>query len=125
MTHKSVVPGIIGVAVLVVVSAADPLAAQQRPDSSARKDTLESVVIRATRAKSGGVAAAVHTTTRAELQKTNTGQDAPLALRATPSMISYSESGSGSGYSYVRLRGVDQTRLNITIDGVPLNDGED
>jgi iron complex outermembrane receptor protein len=40
-------------------------------------------------------------------------------------MSSYSESGAWSGYSYVRLRGIDQSRLNITLDGVPLNDPED
>ncbi|MBI1809328.1 MAG: TonB-dependent receptor, partial [Gemmatimonadetes bacterium] len=37
----------------------------------------------------------------------------------------YSEAGGYSGYSYLRLRGIDQTRLNITLDGVPLNDPED
>jgi iron complex outermembrane receptor protein len=138
MTHTGVLARTIVVGAVVsalfpaVGSAAVSALTQQRPDSSARRDstavrrdTLEAVVVRATRSPSGGTAAARSTVTRAELQKTNTGQDAPLALRATPSMISYSESGSGSGYSYVRLRGVDQSRLNITIDGVPLNDGED
>jgi len=89
-----------------------------------RRDTLESVVVRATRAPAA-TAAARTTVTRAELQRTYTGQDAPLALRSTPSMTAYSESGSWSGYSYVRFRGLDQTRLNITVDGVPLSDPED
>ncbi len=89
-----------------------------------RRDTLESVVVRATRAPAAQAAART-TVTRAELQRTYTGQDAPLALRATPSMTAYSESGSWSGYTYVRFRGLDQTRLNITVDGVPLSDPED
>ncbi len=89
-----------------------------------RRDTLESVVVRATRAPAAQAAART-SVTRAELQRTYTGQDAPLALRATPSMTAYSESGSWSGYTYVRFRGLDQTRLNITVDGVPLSDPED
>ena len=40
-------------------------------------------------------------------------------------MTSYSDAGGYSGYSYLRLRGIDQTRINITLDGVPLNDPED
>ena len=110
-----------------VVSVSGAVRAQARPDSSAKKrDTHESVVIRATRAQGGGSPiAARHLMTRDEILRSTTGQDASLALRAAPSMVAYSESGAGSGYSYVRLRGIDQSRLNITIDGVPLNDPED
>lgn len=89
-----------------------------------RRDTLESVIVRATRAPLAP-AAARHIVTRAAILRTSSGQDAPLALQATPSVTTYSEAGSFSGYSYVRLRGLDQTRLNITLDGVPLNDPED
>jgi iron complex outermembrane receptor protein len=126
MTHSRVFAREILFIVGTVVSVSDPARAQARPDSSATKrDTLESVVIRATRAPSGGTAAARYTVSRTEILRTTTGQDAPLALKATPSMTASSESGSWSGYSYVRLRGLDQTRLNITLDGVPLNDSED
>jgi iron complex outermembrane receptor protein len=115
--------GVVGVATATAASAL----AQAAGDTTAtktRRDTLESVVVRATRAPAA-TAAARTTVSRAELQRTYTGQDAPLALRSTPSMTAYSESGSWSGYSYVRFRGVDQTRLNITVDGVPLSDPED
>ena len=70
-------------------------------------------------------AAARATVTRAELQRAAAGQDAPLVLATTPAVTVYSEAGGYSGYSYIRLRGIDQTRLNITVDGVPLNDPED
>lgn len=119
---------VLSIGVVGVASATPRLSlAQGAGDSTAiktRRDTLESVVVRATRAPAA-VAAARTTVTRAELQRTYTGQDAPLALRSTPSMTAYSESGSWSGYSYVRFRGLDQTRLNITVDGVPLSDPED
>ncbi len=95
-----------------------------RTDSTQRRDTLESVIIRATRAPAASPAARA-VITREELQRTNAGQDAPLLLQATPSITAYSDAGGFSGYSYVRFRGLDQTRLNITVDGVPLNDPED
>lgn len=54
------------------------------------------------------------------------GQDIPLLLRDTPSIATYTEAGvGGSGYSYISLRGVSPTRINFTLDGVPLADSED
>jgi Outer membrane receptor for ferrienterochelin and colicins len=54
------------------------------------------------------------------------GQDVPLLLRDTPSIDTYTEAGvGGSGYSYITLRGISPTRLNFTLDGVPLADSED
>lgn len=55
----------------------------------------------------------------------NTGQEASFLLSETPSMTVYSDAGSYQGYSYFRLRGIDQTRINMTLDGVPLNEPED
>lgn len=55
----------------------------------------------------------------------NTGQEPSFILSETPSMTVYSDAGSYQGYSYFRLRGIDQTRLNMTLDGVPLNEPED
>lgn len=53
------------------------------------------------------------------------GQDASYVLGQTPSVTFYSDSGTSQGYSYLRLRGIDQTRINMTLDGVPLNEPED
>src|SRR5436190_12262831 len=54
------------------------------------------------------------------------GQDIPLLLRDAPSINAYAEAGNGgSGYSYITLRGVSPTRINFTLDGVPLADSED
>ena len=52
-------------------------------------------------------------------------QEASFFLQKTPSIISYSDAGSYQGYSYFRLRGIDQTRINMTLDGIPLNEPED
>jgi iron complex outermembrane receptor protein len=59
---------------------------------------------------------------RSEIEERYQGQDMPLLLSVAPSMTSYSDSGSGTNYSYFSLRGIGQTRINMTLDGVPLND---
>ena len=58
------------------------------------------------------------------LQKENLGQDVPFLLQWSPSMVVTSDAGAGIGYTSMRLRGSDQTRINVTINGVPLNDAE-
>lgn len=64
--------------------------------------------------------------TRQEIEKNYHQQDIPLLLRDTPSINAWAESGVGdSGYSYLSLRGVSPTRINFTLDGVPLADSED
>ena len=88
------------------------------------RDTLEAVVVRATRA--GGAPPTSQTTIdRAAIERTYAGQDAPLALQGLTGVTASSDAGSFSGYSYLRLRGMDQTRVSISVDGVPLNDPED
>jgi iron complex outermembrane receptor protein len=52
------------------------------------------------------------------------GHDIPALINNAPSIITYSEAGNGIGYSYFRLRGIDQTRINMTINGIPVNDPE-
>lgn len=104
-----------------------PLAAQRQapsPRDTTPRDTLERVVIRATRA--GGAPPTSQTTlTRETIERTYIGQDAPLALLGATGVTAASDAGAFSGYSSIRLRGIDQTRLTISVDGVPLNDPED
>ena len=59
---------------------------------------------------------------RGEIEERYQGQDMPQLLATAPSMTQYSDSGSGTNYSYFTLRGIGQTRINMTLDGVPLND---
>ncbi len=58
------------------------------------------------------------------LDQFNQGQDIPFLLRLTPSLVSTSDAGTGIGYTGMRIRGSDPTRINVTINGIPLNDAE-
>lgn len=60
----------------------------------------------------------------AELKSVNIGQDLPVLLDLTPSVVTTSEAGAGVGYTGIRVRGSDATRVNVTINGVPINDPE-
>jgi iron complex outermembrane recepter protein len=59
-----------------------------------------------------------------EIQKGNFGQDIPYLMQKTPSTVVTSDAGAGVGYTGIRIRGVDPTRTNVTINGIPLNDAE-
>ena len=58
------------------------------------------------------------------LEKNNFGQDVPYLLQWTPSIVTTSDAGNGIGYTSMRIRGSDQTRINVTINGIPYNDAE-
>ncbi len=59
-----------------------------------------------------------------EIQKLNTGQDLPYLLSSLPSLVQTSEAGTGLGYTNFRIRGTGPSRINVTIDGIPVNDAE-
>ena len=59
-----------------------------------------------------------------DLNARDSGQDLPFLLRLTPSVVITSDAGNGIGYTGMRLRGSDASRINVTINGVPLNDAE-
>ncbi|PKQ69758.1 TonB-dependent receptor [Raineya orbicola] len=61
---------------------------------------------------------------KTDLQKRNYGQDMPFLLNFTPSVVITSDAGAGVGYTSMRVRGSDPTRINTTINGIPLNDAE-
>lgn len=61
---------------------------------------------------------------KADLDKTNQGQDLPYLLNQTPSVVVTSDAGAGVGYTGMRIRGSDATRINVTLNGIPLNDAE-
>lgn len=62
---------------------------------------------------------------RETIRVKNYGQEPSFLLSETPSVTGYSDAGSGQGYSYFRMRGIDQTRINTSLDGVPMNEPED
>ena len=84
---------------------------------------LEEVLVSAVRVKS--TSPVTHSNvTKKELEKRNLGQDIPILLNYLPSVVTTSDAGAGVGYSGIRVRGSDATRINITINGIPYNDAE-
>ncbi|MDR0938912.1 MAG: TonB-dependent receptor [Mediterranea sp.] len=61
---------------------------------------------------------------QAELRRVNFGQDIPYILGMTPSTLTTSDAGAGIGYTTLRVRGTDATRINVTVNGIPMNDAE-
>ncbi len=83
----------------------------------------EEVIVVATRA--GQNSPVAHTNvTREEIAERNLGQDIPVLLSLTPSMVTSSDAGTGIGYTSFRIRGTDMNRINVTVNGIPLNDSE-
>ena len=62
--------------------------------------------------------------TKAQLKPRNLGQDIPVLLNFMPAVVTTSDAGAGVGYTGIRVRGSDATRVNVTINGIPYNDSE-
>lgn len=105
---------------LSVFSQNDTVVINEIPDTI----VLEETVIQAYRA-SRSMPVTFKNLSKKELDILNTGQEPSVILSYTPSINSYSDAGNYQGYSYYRLRGIDQTRINMTLDGIPLNEPED
>ena len=84
---------------------------------------FDEVIVSSTRVKENSPIA--HTNiSNEDYEKSNLGQDIPFLLQQTPSMVSTSDAGAGVGYTGFRLRGSDASRINVTINGIPINDSE-
>lgn len=107
---------------LLTVSATDP---SQPLVFNLEEQVVESeeVVVEAFRA-SAKTPITLSSLKTADIEARYVGHDIPALIIATPSVNSYSDAGNGMGYSSFRLRGIDQTRINMTINGVPVNDAE-
>ena len=92
-------------------------------DSIADIVNLDEVTVNSLRAKNNSPVPFVNISKK-DLENTNLAQDLPTLLKNTPSVSTTSDSGSGIGYSSIRVRGSDQSRVNVTINGVPYNDSE-
>ncbi len=83
----------------------------------------EEVLVAATRA--GAKTPVAYTNiSREQLQERNFGQDTPYLLALSPSFVATSDAGAGIGYTSFRIRGTDMNRINVTVNGIPLNDAE-
>ena len=83
----------------------------------------EEVIVQSTRAASNAPTT-YRNVSREEIEKNNLGQDLPYLLNQTPSVVVSSDAGAGVGYTGIRIRGSDPTRINVTINGIPYNDSE-
>ncbi|MEP0366667.1 MAG: TonB-dependent receptor [Cyclobacteriaceae bacterium] len=83
----------------------------------------EEVIVYATRANDK-TPTTYSEVSKEEIADRNLGQDMPYILRFTPSMVTTSDAGAGVGYTGMRIRGSDNTRINVTVNGVPINDSE-
>jgi iron complex outermembrane receptor protein len=84
---------------------------------------VDEVTVSATRADQKS-AIAYTNVSRRDLNKLNLGQDIPQLLNFTPSIVTTSDAGAGVGYTGIRIRGSDATRVNVTLNGIPYNDAE-
>lgn len=95
--------------------------APQPPDSLDQEWLLDEVVVTARVEQPMNTS---QTLTEKALNRQNVGQNLPYLLSATPSLVVTSDDGLGVGYTYFRVRGTDHTRINMTVNDVPLNDSE-
>lgn len=101
------------------------IGSSEKLDIKLNKSTYQAdeVIINATRVndKTG---MAYTNVTAAQIDKQNMGQDLPVLLNFSPSLVSTSDAGGGVGYTGIRIRGSDATRINVTVNGIPYNDAE-
>lgn len=118
--------GILKISLLGYLSYRDSIAAfsgKERFLLSPDPHTLRSVEVSSTRAGSNDPFTSSRLSAQ-DLEKTNTGKDLPILLDQTPGIVVNSDAGNGVGYTAMRIRGSDITRINVTIDGIPVNDAE-
>ncbi|MDC0201778.1 TonB-dependent receptor [Flavobacteriales bacterium] len=110
----------ISIAILLVLPF---LASAQKQDTIPLSQILEEVQI--TGINAGEKTPISYTNiTEDDIEKNNLGQDLPYLISLTPSVISSSDAGAGIGYTYMTIRGSDASRINVTVNGIPLNDAE-
>ena len=83
----------------------------------------DEVIVRATRASEKS-ATTYKNLSKADIEANNFGQDLPFILNNTPGVVVTSDAGAGVGYTGIRIRGSDASRINVTVNGIPYNDSE-
>jgi iron complex outermembrane receptor protein len=97
----------------------------QHNDIKLEKNTVlqDEVIISATRATDDQPSTFTNVS-KSQISRINHGQDLPYLLNTTPALVTSSDAGNGVGYTSLRIRGSDLTRINVTINGIPANDAE-
>ncbi len=86
-------------------------------------NTLDDVIVSSVRAKDKNPITFTNVS-KQELAPRNLGQDIPILLNYLPSVVTTTDAGNGIGYTYIRVRGADGSRINVTLNGIPFNDSE-
>jgi iron complex outermembrane receptor protein len=94
---------------------------QEQPKDSVK--SIEEVLISGVRAKDKNPITFTNVS-KAQIAPRNLGQDIPILLNYLPSVVTTTDAGAGIGYTYMRVRGSDGSRINVTLNGVPFNDSE-
>ncbi len=97
--------------------------AQEKPKDTTRVNQLDEVLVSAIRVNSK-TPVSFSNLSKKEIQNRNLGQDIPVLMNYMPSVVTTSDAGNGVGYTGIRVRGTDATRVNVTINGIPYNDSE-
>ena len=119
-------PSIVGIALVGVAVVCTSHALQAREASeidSAKVVNLKSVEVVANRATEATPVAFSNLTAQ-DIKKVNDGRDIPFLLETLPSVVVTGDAGGGMGYSSIRVRGTDASRINVTANGIPINDSE-
>ena len=95
----------------------------QKDSLEGKKITLDEVFVSAIRATKESPVTFTNLT-KEDLKPRNLGQDIPILLNFMPAVVTTSDAGAGVGYTGIRVRGSDATRVNVTINGIPYNDSE-
>lgn len=90
---------------------------------SAKVNQLDDVLVSAVRVTSK-TPVSFSNLDKKDIKTRNLGQDIPILMNYLPSVVTTSDAGNGFGYTGIRVRGSDATRVNITINGIPYNDAE-
>jgi iron complex outermembrane receptor protein len=96
---------------------------QEKSKDSIKVNQLDEVLVSAVRATSKAPVSFSNLTNK-DFQYRNLGQDVPILMNFMPSVVTTSDAGNGVGYTGIRVRGSDATRVNVTINGIPYNDSE-
>lgn len=109
-------------ALTVLIFSHTQLSAQMQVDTLSNLQ-LEEVIVSATRAGKS-TPMSYSNINEAELKRQNAGTNIPMILQTLPSLVSFTEGGTGVGNTSLRIRGTDATRINVTLNGMPLNNPE-
>jgi iron complex outermembrane recepter protein len=96
---------------------------QETQKDSLKTTELKEVTVSSVRAKDKNPITYTNVSA-AEIAPRNLGQDIPVLLQYLPSVVSTTDAGNGVGYTYMRVRGSDGSRINVTLNGIPFNDSE-